>query len=143
VASISQLTVSRLSRQCGIPNISQPYRPPRPVTGMALLSSLLLHKDFVGSFNYTRRFLIIFKRNGHTKGLLPLHLHKVGVPTLSSLSGPLRTGNSSEESAVLNTTLIFSGFVIYAACILLASLYWPQFSSCPPTHDFIPPPSAN
>jgi hypothetical protein len=29
VASISQLTVSRLSRQCGILNITQPYRPPR------------------------------------------------------------------------------------------------------------------
>jgi hypothetical protein len=29
--------VSRLSRQCGILNISQPYRPPLPVTGTALL----------------------------------------------------------------------------------------------------------
>jgi hypothetical protein len=29
--------VSRLSRQCSILNISQPYRPPRPVTGIALL----------------------------------------------------------------------------------------------------------
>jgi hypothetical protein len=32
------LSVSRLSRQCGILNISQLYRPPQPVTGIALLS---------------------------------------------------------------------------------------------------------
>jgi hypothetical protein len=31
--------VSRLSRECGILNISQPYRPPRPVTGIDLLYS--------------------------------------------------------------------------------------------------------
>jgi hypothetical protein len=37
VASISQLTVNRLSRQCGILNISQPHRSPRPVTGIAVL----------------------------------------------------------------------------------------------------------
>jgi hypothetical protein len=37
VASISQLTVSRLSRQSGILKTSQPYRPPMPVTGIALL----------------------------------------------------------------------------------------------------------
>jgi hypothetical protein len=37
--------VSRLSRQCGILNISQPYRPTRPVTGIALLSSLIYSPD--------------------------------------------------------------------------------------------------
>jgi hypothetical protein len=30
-------SVSRLSRQCGILNISQPYRATQPVTGIALL----------------------------------------------------------------------------------------------------------
>jgi hypothetical protein len=30
-------SVSRPSRQCGILNISQPYRPPRPAMGIALL----------------------------------------------------------------------------------------------------------
>jgi hypothetical protein len=31
------LSLSRLPNECGILNISQPYRPPRPITGIALL----------------------------------------------------------------------------------------------------------
>jgi hypothetical protein len=34
-------SVSRLSIQCVILNISQPYRPPWPVTGTASMSSIL------------------------------------------------------------------------------------------------------
>jgi hypothetical protein len=43
-------SVSRLSRQCGILNISQPSRPQRPVTGIALLQFVLIaqiHFEFM------------------------------------------------------------------------------------------------
>jgi hypothetical protein len=38
--------VSRLSRQCGIFNISQAYRPPRPVTGIAMLYFYISYSVF-------------------------------------------------------------------------------------------------
>jgi hypothetical protein len=36
-------SMSQLSRQCGIFNISQPYRPPRPVMEIALLFYILAY----------------------------------------------------------------------------------------------------
>jgi hypothetical protein len=39
-------SVSRLCRQCGILNISQPCRPPRPATGITLLFfSIFIYSD--------------------------------------------------------------------------------------------------
>jgi hypothetical protein len=38
------------SRQCGILNILQPYRPPRPVTGVALLSYLTKSSEAICRF---------------------------------------------------------------------------------------------
>jgi hypothetical protein len=42
--TILPVSVSRLSEQCGIFNISQPYRPPWPVMGIALL---FLHFTYI------------------------------------------------------------------------------------------------
>jgi hypothetical protein len=46
--------MSRLSRQCGILNISQLYRPPRPVTGIALLFLSLKKKTDFNTFSKSK-----------------------------------------------------------------------------------------
>jgi hypothetical protein len=44
-------SMSWLSRQCGILNITQLYRPPMPVTGIALLKSITNSMNKVGILN--------------------------------------------------------------------------------------------
>jgi hypothetical protein len=70
-------SVSRLSRQCEILNISQPYRPPRPVMGIALLFMPILLAETIefvdtekvsalDKFYCTKRSLVSMFLNVHT-----------------------------------------------------------------------------
>jgi hypothetical protein len=62
--------VSRLSRQCGIFNISQPYRPPRSVTGIALLLLLLFFEFFKEVINNNN--------NNNNKIIKPIKQYDLG-----------------------------------------------------------------
>jgi hypothetical protein len=77
-------SMSLLSRQCGILNISQPYRPPLPVTGIAFL--------LTGKSSHFFRF----KRNKTTKAYTDCIL----------INFITNTGNTGERGSLVDAELV-------------------------------------
>jgi hypothetical protein len=55
--------MSRLSRKCAILNFSQPYRPPQPVKGIALLYFYFITAKATTAF--IKFIFVNYKRNPH------------------------------------------------------------------------------
>jgi hypothetical protein len=58
-------SMSRLSKQCEIPNISQPYRPPRPATGIAFFM-IAFDYGILETGEVVRRSLLLSTKAGVT-----------------------------------------------------------------------------
>jgi hypothetical protein len=110
--------MSRLSKQCGILNTSQPYRPPRPVYGIALLYLLTLWKYMRGNA-VPGRFLGLETKG--RAGCIPWHqvpfrslmpINRGGGGRhfpVCPLIGPADHGQSNaEDIQILHFSLIYS-----------------------------------
>jgi hypothetical protein len=88
--------MSRLSRQCGILNISQPHRPPRPATGICWLS---LSFELEGTLKMKSErssetpAYLYHPRRGHIPEYSNVHWlrHVLNMP--SCLTAPIRGGD--------------------------------------------------
>jgi hypothetical protein len=76
--------MSRLLKRCGILNISQPYRPPRPVMWVALLlslerTSLLRYLTIAFLGHHTSGFAVCVPHNSFSRGSVCRYFALVGI----------------------------------------------------------------
>jgi hypothetical protein len=69
VRPVREASVSRFSRQSWILNIWQPYRPPRPVTGTALLFTLLLQQPLL-SYAFANKLVFTATVGNNSRGIV-------------------------------------------------------------------------
>jgi hypothetical protein len=115
--------VGRLSRQCGILNISQPYRPPRLVTGTALLFTSI--RNAINGFKYWNhcRCYAVQQSNGHCWQKIEKSVTLFSVNLGIWLSWP---GLSRPQVANIEVSLVTHSFV--------SAQTWPPLFAPPPPH---------
>jgi hypothetical protein len=101
-------SVSRLSRQCGILNITQPYRLPRPITGIALLFTFTncnysyIHKQMTHRLKSVIFWAVTILRLVHRYQITPIRSFPYILSTFPQVDFP---SSLKKEGVVPSETL--------------------------------------